>query len=939
MNDNKPVIQFKRKAITSLLLCGFLTLPVSHFAMASVEPEYMQNVNEYLQQGKARSAVITLKNVLQDNPSDANARFALGNIYLSLGNLPAAEKEISDAYLLEPENPEISIALAKVLLQFRKFEKLQNVLSVKDGWSSAFVAEGLALEAQVKIFHGKADGAQTLLFEASELDAKNTTVLFAKAQLQASLSKPDLAKKNLEKLFAADPDHVQGLVLQGNLFFLEKNYSSAIKSFEKILKIQPQVGIANLLLAKALMGNQQFDLASAQLKMVLSAAANHPEANALQAKIDFFNKNFQQAAEHAEASLQQIEGDPEILYIAAASYYSLNRYEVALSQINKVLAGNPSHVDSLKLKAAISLKLDLIDDAAASLSLIKDDAFKESDSQLLTAAGLALLKTNKNELGKRLLKLAAGLNSDDPRVYLGQASVASQEGDREAVITELLMALEKAPDALQTETALILTYLQNNQADQALKHAKNLADKHPENPNGATFQGLSYVMMKDYDAAEKAFLNALAIEPGNPNASHNLASLLSRKNASTSEISKIHENVIKYHPENLGSLVELAILDQKSGGIDQATRRLELAIESHPDALRPRMVLSEFYLNNKQPLKAMAVIDDALVVRQDSSDLYILSGNARLRGGQQEKAIEHYKKAIDISPEKTSPYFALAQLYTNINQFDLALAAVEKVLDLEPDHFGALLIKGRAALKTGDISEAQVISERLAKTAPDSTYLKEFDAQIAFTDKQFDKAALLYKETLATRESSQVNVQLASALWQQDKRSEAISTLANWLERFPEDVLNTNVLASYYLADKQVDGAIEQFTNLLVLTPNNAVANNNLSWLLMQRGKLTEAQAYAEKALELIPDNPKIIDTLGTILFKKGEFDKAKTLFLNALAIDSSNLDIQLHLAQTLLKTGEAANAKNLLTKILSEKYSEVAFVGRGIARELLSSL
>ena len=107
----------------------------------------------------------------------------------------------------------------------------------------------------------------------------------------------------------------------------------------------------------------------------------------------------------------------------------------------------------------------------------------------------------------------------------------------------------------------------------------------------------------------------------------------------------------------------------------------------------------------------------------------------------------------------------------------------------------------------------------------------------------------------------------------------------------------------------------------------------------MQRGKLTEAQAYAEKALELIPDNPKIIDTLGTILFKKGEFDKAKTLFLNALAIDSSNLDIQLHLAQTLLKTGEAANAKNLLTKILSEKYSEVAFVGRGIARELLSSL
>lgn len=938
MMDNKPVFQFKRKAIVSLFLCGFLTLPVSH-VVASVEPEYMQDVNEYLQQGKARSAVITLKNVLQDNPSDANARFALGNIYLSLGNLPAAEKEISDAYLLEPENPEISIALAKVLLQYRKFEKLQNVLSVKDGWSSAFIAEAFALEAQVKIFHGEAGEADRLLLEAAELDPNNTTVLFAKAQLQASLSKPDLAKKDLEQLFNMDPDHVQGLVLQGNLLFLEKKYPAAIKSFEKIIEIQPQIGIANLLLAKALMANEQFDLASQQLKMVLSTAVNHPEANALQAKIDFFNKNYQAATEHAEASLQQIEGDPEILYIAAASYYSLNRYEAALSQINKVLAGNPTHVDSLKLKAAISLKLDLVDDAAKSLSGIKGDAFKESDSQLLTSTGLALLKTNKNELGKRLLKLAAGLNSDDPRVYLGQASIASQEGDREAVISELLIALDKAPDALQTETALILTYLQNNQADFALKHAKNLVVKHPGNPNGATFEGLSYVMMKDYDKAEKSFLNALVVEPGNPNASHNLASLLLRKGASDSEISKVHENVIQYHPENLGSLIELAILDQKSGDVEQATRRLELAIGSHPDALRPRMVLSEFYLKSKQPLKAMAVIDDALALRQDSSDLYILSGNARLRAGQQEKAIEHYKKAIQISPEKTPPYFALAQLYTNLNQFDLALDAVDKVLGLEPDHFGALLIKGRSALKKGDVSEAQSISKHLYKVAPESSYLKEFEAQIAFSDKQFDKAALLYKETLLTRESSQVNVQLASSLWQQNKRSEAISTLAGWLDRFPKDVLNTNVLASYYLADKQVDGAIEQFTNLLVLTPNNAVANNNLSWLLMQRGELTKAEGYAEKALELIPDNPKIIDTLGTILFKKGEFDKAKTLFLNALALDSSNLDIQLHLAQTLLETGEAVKAKNLLTKILSEEYSGVAFVGRGVARKLLSGL
>lgn len=930
---------YKPKLITAFTLCSLLSLTVSPIAFANTDSVYMQEVNSYLKQGQNKSAIIVLKNALQKNSEDGSARLALGKIYLTLGDTTAAEKEVNEAHRLNPEHHETSIILARTLLQNRKFKELKTLLSDTEGWPPELITEAYTLQATASIFYGDIPHAEKMLAQATQLNPDKPVVLFAEALLQAQTNNPKQANKYLEQLFLLEPDHIQGLLLQSELAMANQEYALAINALQKITTTQSHIGIANIKLAQALIAVNKPEEAEQQLVKVLTISPEEPSANALLAKIKFSRKNYDEAAQHAEASLLYSENDLESLYIAAASYYVNQRYEAAYNQINKVLERIPSQVEALKLKAAIALKLGLTEEATTTLSQINSEQFIQSDDELLVAAGLASLQKKDYVLSQRLLKQASDLNSNDPRVNLGQASIAAKKGDNNTVIAELLSAIEKKPDSQQAKIALILTYIQNKQPAQALQYAQQFTQDYPENPNGATLEGLSYIMLEDFENAEAAFNKALSIEPGNPNASHNLAALITKQDNDTKKIRTIHEEVIKHHPDDTASLTELAILNQQAGEYEKATQQLEHTVKTNSEALRPRLILSALYLKQNKPAQSLAISSQALKANPDNADLLILTGSAKRMNGQPDLAIADFKKASELTPENITTHYLLGQLYEETNQLKRAEEAVKKALSLQPGHLGALFTQGRIALKSGDINSANVIAQQLQQAAPDNSFIIELQAQIAQANKQPDKAADLYREVLKTRETNFINIKLASALWDSEKKTEALSTLTEWLKQYPDDVLSMNVLANFYLLDKQFDNAITQFIHIVKLTPGNAVAHNNLAWLLLERNDVNAAYTHAQKANDLAPNDPQIMDTLGIALLKKGDFSIAEPLLADASALLPQNIDIQFHLAQANSETGKLEKAEEILTKILSPEFESISFSEREEARELLHKI
>jgi len=103
------------------------------------------------------------------------------------------------------------------------------------------------------------------------------------------------------------------------------------------------------------------------------------------------------------------------------------------------------------------------------------------------------------------------------------------------------------------------------------------------------------------------------------------------------------------------------------------------------------------------------------------------------------------------------------------------------------------------------------------------------------------------------------------------------------------------------------DNAIKQYQKALQLNPNNAVAHNQLGFLLYQAKNMhKEGLAHAFKAVELDPDDPRTHYNLGIALVHQRQFDQAIAHLLQTLRRMPQSIDKQYDLARLHCQLGTA---------------------------------
>jgi FimV-like protein len=147
------------------------------------------------------------------------------------------------------------------------------------------------------------------------------------------------------------------------------------------------------------------------------------------------------------------------------------------------------------------------------------------------------------------------------------------------------------------------------------------------------------------------------------------------------------------------------------------------------------------------------------------------------------------------------------------------------------------------------------------------------------------------------------------------KEQKANQGLAQWIKDHPDDVQALMYSAEQSLSTRQYQPAAAQLETVVKLTPNNALALNNLAWTYQQLNN-PKALETAEKAYSLAGNNPAVLDTLGSILTDKGDSKRAVDLLQKAVTALPDNTDMQLHLAQAQVKNGDKAGARKTLEKI-----------------------
>lgn len=291
--------------------------------------------------------------------------------------------------------------------------------------------------------------------------------------------------------------------------------------------------------------------------------------------------------------------------------------------------------------------------------------------------------------------------------------------------------LKIQPDILEAHNALAFVYVktkQHNKATQKLKYilgitpqnaqvhfnlANNLYDQKLYDEaishyltaikNDVNFVdayihcGIAYHIIKDAEAAVKYLHNALNLDKKNSKAFHVLGNIYFELNDFPRALECL-ENAVGLSPNNPDYRISFANALNEAGFEYEAGIQYHLSCEVAPNYPKSFSTYSLYLQNNHRYDEAQECISRLAELAKLSSnnlDIYDQLGHNYLNMGNTDAAIDQFCKALKFSPERLPSLIGLEQSYQESGQLELATAACETIIKINPNEPIGYLLKSK----------------------------------------------------------------------------------------------------------------------------------------------------------------------------------------------------------------------------------------------------
>lgn len=926
---------YGRTRIIHRLIAVVCVVTLVGCAKSFTDEEHVQRAKEFQDEGNYRAAVIELKNALAQNRDNVEARWLLGNLYLTARNGVAAEKELRRAKDLGIADDALAVPMAKAIVVQGDYGRALREAKPSASLPPAQNAALYGIRAQALMAQGKLEAAEQDLNQALAFDPPPLEAQLAKARLLAVYGKLDEAKQWLDKTLAAAPKSVEAWSTLGDVERDRRNLDAAEAAYTKA--VESGFGGVSERLKRALVRIVQRDYegASKDLDQVQRMRPDVPGYYYAKGLIALRKKQYADAQSALERTLTLDPGyDPALFYLGVA-HASQDHLEQADHYLARYATSHPNAKLAAEMLARVRLRK--ADAAGAQLALNTVLSRGTQDAETFDVLADVALVSGDYGRGIQYLRERAQLGEDSAmlRTKLGVAYLG--EGEREKGIEQLEQALKLDPKFTGAKVALILDYIAQGKFDAAIKASEELQTNEPENPYAYTLAGVAQGRKGQEEQAIAEFEQALKLRPGDPTASLNVAAYALR-DGDQAKARQLYEEVLKQHPGYLHALLRLAKLDAQAGKPERSLERLEAAVTANPTSLEARLLLARAYLTMARPSEAIRVAEQGLKLDAASAPLLEIAAAAYLNADNAPAAVQKFRALVQVQPERAEAHFMLAEAYGKAQQPAAMKAQLEKALKLDPKYFAARRVLARALIYEGQVDEAEKHVKLLKEQAPQDPDVLALEAAVATGRGQPEKALSLYQSLFERAPSTASMLSLAREKWERGDRDGALHLQQQWLADHPEDTRARLALAETLTALQKHGEAMEQYEQVLSRDRSNLLALNNLAWGLKESAP-RKALTYAERAATLAPDSLAALDTFAMVLLSNGDVKQAERTSERLWAkLNKKQVtpDLAYHRALVLAQSGRAQDAKALLNAAL-QKYA--AFAERPEAEQLLKEL
>lgn len=886
------------------------------------DTEYLQRAKSYLQQNDSASAVIELKNALQQNPNNAEARYLLGRQYLEAGNYPAAETALRRAMQTGTAAETVKPHLARALLYQRKHDEVLSLL--KEDIAEAKDAMLLVMAAEAQLGKGDHAATERLLDQASQLEPAAYGVLLGYARLAAAQGDLERAREKLEQALQANPQGMEALRLKGSIALQQKDFENALSSFEQVLAQSdndavPEVFAARLGKIRALLALDRTADAARVVDGLLKRAPRHPAPLYFHALLAYQARDYEEAEDYLNRVLKQAPDHFPSLLLLGAIYYDRGNYEQAEQYLERYVSQAGNLPEAVMLLAATRLRRGQADLAMEVLRPAVEDT---QDVQLLRLIGKAAAMQGDTAQGVAYLKRAMATAGDTPDIRVELANVYLNSGDYDDAI-KALEPLATGEQDKRARAMLVFAHLRKKDFQEALRLTESLVADYPDEPGMLTLLGGVQMAKGDEEAARSAFEQALAIDENFIPARHNLARLYFQKKDYAAADREL-DVILARDGKNLVALIGKAQVTERLGDREAALEWWEKARSSHPEAVLPHLVLAGYNLRKGEPHVALAIVEEALARNRENVPLLLTQGRAQLAAGMPSKALRTYEQLAEMAPDEPSILYALSGVQMQLNQREAARKSIDRLLELDPDNLPARIRLIQLEVLAQRHDAAMKLARSIQKDRPNAAVGYVLAGDIALSKEDFATAQRNYKKALELMPSEKIAVKLAESVRLGGDGEAARGVLESWLKARPDDenIVVKSVLAMTYHGAGQEERARALYEEILAARPEHVIALNNLSYFYLSRDP-AKARQFAERAYRLAKDSPAVQDTLGWALVQEGaEVARGVRLLREASEKAPQSGDIRYHLAAGLERLGRRDEARKILEPLILGKAS-----------------
>jgi cellulose synthase operon protein C len=890
------------------------------------EADLVASAKGFIDKNDNKAAVIQLKNALQKNGEAAEARLLLGQVMLKMGDPSSAAVELAKARSLKVDDDRVAPDLARALLTSGQDDKVIAqfaTVTLREPEPRARLATQLASAYMVR---GELRKTKDQLAAALAALPTHAPAITLQARLQASAGDVPGALAALDAVLQREPGQIDAGLFKGEVLRATGQLPAALTSYQAVLAQNPESIAVHSAVVLTQLALGQKDAAVKSLEALQRLAPGHPDALYYEAQLAYDAGDYVKTRELSDRVLKMIPESLQTLQLAAATEYRRGDYAQAELFLTKALKIAPGLPLARHMLAQTYLRIGQPDRALDALRPLLDAP--KVPASTLAIAGETYLLQGDAKRAEEAFAAASRMAPDDValRTSLAMSQLARSQGSSEA-----LRALEKlsGDDANpRADLALISARLSLKDYTGALQALQSLEKKQPDRALPHYLRGRIQLAQNDGAGARASFEAALRKEAKYLPAANSLASLdlaAGKREAARERM----QAMVKADPTNAAAHLALAEVATRAGAsAADITQLLTTAVRANGAEPRAHVALVNHLLATGDTRAALTAAQTAAAAMASDASVQDVLGRAQLAGGDPQQALTTWRNLANQQPRQPMHQLRLAEVYASGKSYDEAERSLKRALELQPGLLQAERALVTLAIQRGQPQDGLPVARGLQKRLPKSSLGWILEGDVEAARKNMPLAIAAYRTAVQREAPTEAAIRLHRSLQLAGQEADASAFAAQWQKAQSRDALFRYYLGDLALAKRDLTAAETHYRQVLEVDPDNALAMNNIAWILATQGK-PGAVAMANKANELAPDRPPVLDTLALALAAEGQLPRAVEAQKRALALAPNEASFKLALAKLYLKSGEKSLARSELEDIsrLGDKFANQAQV------------